>query len=579
MAPTEYSLSQAFKRIEEELIKSMIRNFEKHKAEELEEGFNWDQWQVVQLRELENYRRNNLEKFGEEFDDIHGQLRELLEMANEDAQTEEEARILDQILKGNLERAEEDPGITAEAFGINEKKLGALIDSTTNDLAKAEHAVLRRSNDIYRKVIYDAQVYAANGGTYEQAVDMATKDFVKRGITSIVYKNGSRHTIQDYARMAIRTAHKRAYLMGEGKKHAEYGIHTVRVAKRSDACPLCLRWTGKVLIDDVYGGGTKAEAREKRLPLLSTAMKKGFLHPNCKDVYSLYIEGVSKPADPWTEYELRVLADKYNQEEGVKHAEIMAGKWQLVADTRLDEQNKREAEARVREWKDKLADLSNTAANSSKVSIGLYEDLIESLKKHGVQPNKVTLLTTPLSEYDIINKVAGPDQTGGSCVSVALAYLGNKAGYDVLDFRGGVSRDWFLKNEWLINASNNWFGVKGKVIYTTNDFTETKKLLATITTPGKEYILSAGAHAAIVRKTKTGYEYLELQSTKKAGWRDLDDAALIDRFGCADGLKESNVDILVDTETLMKAEEFKDILPYINTSSIDQMKGRGGGVK
>ena len=53
----EYSLARAFKRIEQELIFSMIRNFEKHKAEELDEGFNWDQWQVVQLRELEKYRR------------------------------------------------------------------------------------------------------------------------------------------------------------------------------------------------------------------------------------------------------------------------------------------------------------------------------------------------------------------------------------------------------------------------------------------------------------------------------------------------------------------------------------------
>lgn len=356
MAATEYSLSQAFKRIEEELIKSMIRNFEKHKAEELEEGFNWDQWQVVQLRELEKYRQNNKEKFDEEFTDLNNQIEELLRMTNQDAQTKEEAKILDQIKKGVF-FDESEPGIDAGVFAINDKKLDTLIESTTHDLEKAEHAVLRRSNDIYRRVIYDAQVYAAEGGTYEQAVDMATKDFAKNGIQSIVYKNGSRHNIGDYASMAIRTANKRAYLLGEGKKHAQYGIHTVRVAKREGACPLCIRWVGKVLIDDVYGGGTKQEAREKRLPLLSTAMAKGFLHPNCKDIYSLYIEGVSKPADPWSEYELKVLADKYNQEEGIKHAEIMAGKWQLVADTRLDKENRAQAEARFREWQEKAKQL------------------------------------------------------------------------------------------------------------------------------------------------------------------------------------------------------------------------------
>ena len=357
MKPTEYSLARAFKRIEEELIKSMIRNFEKHKAEETEEGFNWDQWQVVQLRELEKYRKQNAKRFDKEFEDLNSQVDELLRMTNDDAQTEQEYIILDQIKKGNFEVPEEDPGLSAELFAVNEEKLNALVDSTTKDLEKAEHAVLRRSNDIYRKVINDAQVYAVSGGTYEQAIDMATKDFAMRGIRSIVYKNGARHTIEDYASMAIRTAGKRAYLMGEGKKHAEYGIHTVRVAKRTDACPLCLRWTGKVLIDDVYGGGTKQEAREKRLPLLSTAMAKGLYHPNCRDVHSLYIEGVSKPAEPWSEYDLRVLADKYNYEQKEKHAKTMLQGWTRVAETRLDPENKKKAEAHVRDWEDRLADI------------------------------------------------------------------------------------------------------------------------------------------------------------------------------------------------------------------------------
>ena len=60
-------------------------------------------------------------------------------------------------------------------------------------------------------------MYANTGaGTYEKAVDMATRDFLKAGINCIEYANGSRHTVKDYARMAIQTASKRAYLTGEG---------------------------------------------------------------------------------------------------------------------------------------------------------------------------------------------------------------------------------------------------------------------------------------------------------------------------------------------------------------------------
>ena len=81
-----------------------------------------------------------------------------------------------------------------------------------NDMQSAETAVLRMANDQYRKVIFNAQVYANSGaGTYEKAVDMATKDFLSAGLNCVQYANGARHTLADYADMAIRTASKRAY--------------------------------------------------------------------------------------------------------------------------------------------------------------------------------------------------------------------------------------------------------------------------------------------------------------------------------------------------------------------------------
>lgn len=354
----EYSLARAFKRIEQELIFSMIRNFEKHKAEELEEGFNWDQWQVVQLRELERYRRKNLEKFDEDFGEINDQIAELFRMALEDGQTEEEAKILEQILKGTiLDQATERYSMPLNFFGINDRKLESLIQATTDDMEKAEHAILRKANDLYRRTIYDAQIYAADGGTYEQAIDMATKDFCKKGITSIVYKNGSRHNISDYAEMAIRTGNKRAYLMGEGNMHAKYGVHTIYVKKRPQACPLCLRWTGRVLIDDVYGAGTAEESRRKGIPLLSTAMNMGFLHPNCKDVYSLFIPGVDDETDPWTEEEIRDLADDYNKALKKKRYEREAEEYDMLAKTRLDPDNRRTAQARADAWKARADEL------------------------------------------------------------------------------------------------------------------------------------------------------------------------------------------------------------------------------
>lgn len=367
MRTSEYSLAQAFRRIEDWLIKSMIRNLKRHKAEEAEEGFLWEQWQALQLKELAKYKQRNREKFSEEFEEINQQIDELFRVTAKDAQTKEEAALLKQIKDNNFQV---DTSSGVQFFGVNEGKLDAIVKATTDDLDKAEAAVLRRADDIYRRVIYDAQVYAASGtASYEQAIDMATKDFARRGIDSIVYKNGARHSISEYASMAIRTGNKRAYLLGQGKTMDKLGVHTVHVKKR-DACPLCLRWTGRVLIDDVFASGTAEEAREKGYPLLSMAMNMGFLHPNCKDIYTPFIAEVKEEPEPWTEEELEELAREYNLEQKIKKAKREADSWQRVADTRLDPENRRIAQARADEWRERETQYISSITNYRKVPFG-----------------------------------------------------------------------------------------------------------------------------------------------------------------------------------------------------------------
>lgn len=150
---------------------------------------------------------------------------------------------------------------TGEFFKVNNRKLNALVKSTTDDLKRAETAVLRMSNDKYRKAIFNAQVYANTGaGTYEKAVDMACKDMLNAGLNCVEYKNGARHTLSDYADMAIKTANKRAYLRGEGEERAKYGLSLVVVNSRRGGCPDCAKYIGRVFIDDVYSNGKNRTA-------------------------------------------------------------------------------------------------------------------------------------------------------------------------------------------------------------------------------------------------------------------------------------------------------------------------------
>lgn len=272
----DYDVGKAFSRIEDQLIESMMRNLSRHRAEETREGIQWEQWQALQLKALENYKRKNRKVFGGHFSVLNGRAEEMIRKAYEKGGTEQEVRILKAIQKGLTLRKTPDMA-TAEFFRINDRKFDALVKATMQDMERAETAVLRMANDQYRKIIFNAQAYANTGaGTYEKAVDMATKDFLSAGLNCIEYKNGARHTISDYADMAVRTASKRAYLQGEGIKRQEWGISTVIVNKRGNACPLCLPFVGKVFIDDVWSGGRRSDGR---YPLLSEAIAAGLYHP------------------------------------------------------------------------------------------------------------------------------------------------------------------------------------------------------------------------------------------------------------------------------------------------------------
>lgn len=339
-------------KVEDELMASMIRNMKRHRIEEVDEEKEWEMWQTLQLKALEKYKKSNAERFQGKFKDINGKIEALLYAAREQGGMEQEMKILRAIKKGFRPPKQRTGSATtvAEFFKVNDRKLDALIKATQNDFQKAETAVLRMANDQYRKIIYNAQVYANTGaGTYEKAVDMATKDFLSRGINSIEYANGARHTIKDYAAMAIQTASKRAYLQGEGEMRKEWGITTVIMNKRGNACPKCLPFVGKVLIDDVWSGG---KASDGPYPLMSSAIAAGLYHPRCKDSHTTYFGGISTPPDSkFTRQEIQEIEDGYRTEQKQQYAKRQADRFGRLAEYSLDEENQEKYRRKERTWK------------------------------------------------------------------------------------------------------------------------------------------------------------------------------------------------------------------------------------
>jgi len=208
------------------------------------------------------------------------------------------------------------------------------------------------------------------------------------------------------------------------------------------------------------------------------------------------------------------------------------------------------------------------------------EKRCESRKIERVSFNKYT---TQPTETEIIDRISGADKTKGSCASIGLAYAGNKCGYEVNDFRGGSSQFTFSQVNNLLDIGK-LDGVVSFEVRGYNDFTNAHNLLKNVE-DGKEYFFTCGKHAAIVRKSATGYEYLEMQSGyRKNTWYSLTDSELKRRFGAQRshttyGMKYEVPEVMIDINTLKGNKQFENILEFINTAAGKEMKGIGGGEK
>lgn len=216
-----------------------------------------------------------------------------------------------------------------------------------------------------------------------------------------------------------------------------------------------------------------------------------------------------------------------------------------------------------------------------------YSKLLDSLEKLdskvGCKYNPVTYHAKALSEADIIKALAGGDRTRGSCASVGLAYVGQKQGWNILDFRDGESRR-FFSSSFNLHTLSMADGLKVLRAEGASSITVGNRLLKMCET-GKEYYLCVGRHASIVRKTSDGVlQYLELQSATRSGWTDFNGNpryTLKNRFGCTQASGPSAYyDFMIDLEdSNFDTDDFRSLLGYINTAENEQRKGTNGTIK
>lgn len=367
-----YDIRKIFEQMELDLISSMHRAFYFHQSEQAKEGFEWEQWQLTKLREMEKYRKRNKDivdsyskpiqeaidrelrgnyskgqnRFKTFLDKVKGFFgwKSKSHSSIEFPEDIQEVQTVREYIHKELGR----PGAVPQEtnfFGFNDKKLEALIKTVNEDLNKAQYSVLRKMDDVYRQTIFKSHMYLQNGvKTLPQAIDMATKDFLAKGIDSITYKNGARVNIASYAEMCLRTANHRATLLGEGKKRDEYGIHTVVVSAHANTCKMCEPWQGKILIDDVFCHGTKLDGD---YPLLSEAITEGILHPNCRHTITTFFPGITNLPKKQDGKEAIKL---YEVEQRQRYLERQIRKYKRLTQGSVDEDNKQLAERKLKQY-------------------------------------------------------------------------------------------------------------------------------------------------------------------------------------------------------------------------------------
>jgi uncharacterized protein with gpF-like domain len=209
-------------------------------------------------------------------------------------------------------------------------------------------------------------------------------------------------------------------------------------------------------------------------------------------------------------------------------------------------------------------------------------DVLKSLESSNIEKVEFNLFKKTPETQEIIDKVGGGDMTDGSCSSLAFAFAGNRANAEILDFRGGNSCSFFSKKSNIVKISQ-LDGVESYIEKSYNDYTAVNNLLKNVVL-NKEYYFASGRHAAIIKKIESGFEYLELQTQSNNGFKPLTKEVLKRRFSCQKthtlhGKKIETTNILIDIATLIKNEEFKEILKYINTNEKNQKKGKKGFAK
>ncbi|MEK9521450.1 phage minor capsid protein [Streptomyces venezuelae] len=226
----------------------------------------------------------------------------------------------------------------------------------TVDLLTATHrSILRAVDDQYRAVVSEVTATPLVGtGTRRHAAQDAMRAFADRGITGFRDRSGRPWSLTAYAEMAVRTSVGRAATEAHMQTLTTAGVDLVVVSNSPRECPLCRPWERQVLTVGGPAGARDVEVehatRDGEMVTvhvagsLDEARQRGLQHPNCRHSVSAYMPGLTRVDDAEPD------PDGYEAGQRQREIERHIRKYKRRAATALNDQDRRAAEGKTRQW-------------------------------------------------------------------------------------------------------------------------------------------------------------------------------------------------------------------------------------
>lgn len=386
--------------------------------------------------------------------------------------------------------------------------------------------------EYFIKEMNEAVLKVSSGAmTKDEAIKQSLNN-LKTYVPTIKYPSGRKVNVKSAMKMIMTTSMGQVYGELQIGRARELNQDLMEISAHADARATHAEWQGKIV---------SLSGRDKRyltLEDIGYKRKDGFLGINCYHSWSPYFEGGERTYTDEKLKEMKInIANKESEGKSVNNEKYLKKIGIIIDEADTEE----------------------------------VRDLFKRFAKNKVEYIKPKKAWIKRSEDKIIEKLSGVDNTGGSCVSQALAYIGNKIGYKVKDYRGRKSRKIFAQSrDALLSASGKAYT---KISHKKHDELYKKLKESEELKEGKEYLLLTARHASIIKKNDNTLNYLELQGGKEYdGYRELTAKMFRKRFGYNKIYKNDNYqynrDIygyIIDPEDFKKSKDFGKLLGFLNT--------------